>query len=253
MSLSKVRKLPQLSAGEAKLLDLAADDPRDTLSFSDKEALIIQLYHQIQELELEKALLEQGVHLLSFYEFVLTIQELEPISTNNAEELATAERELLDARATYTVRQKAVSTVLITDPILKAVHLKGTSPAERALFRLVNRRDFLSLAQENLAEAQASTLKKLSSLEVENLQLHRQNRELAQELLELTEDDESWREHLDDSDLKQQLANLEAEHKQSKARWEIMKSVTSAIIVGSGVNWAEDEGLTALVLDESDD
>ncbi|KAL4992132.1 centromere protein H (CENP-H)-domain-containing protein [Aspergillus falconensis] len=238
MSSSKVRSLPQLSVGEATLLDLAADDPRDVVSFSDKEALIIQLYHQIQEQELEKALLEQ---------------ELEPIVTNNAEELATAERELLDARATYTVRKKAVNTVLITDPILKAVHLKGTSPAERALFRLINRRDILSLAQENLTEAQASTLKSLSSLEVENLQLHRQNRELARELLELTKDDESWREQLDDPELKQQLVQLEAEHKQSKAAWEIMKSVASAIVVGSGVNWAEDEGLTALVLDESND
>ncbi|KAL4739682.1 centromere protein H (CENP-H)-domain-containing protein [Aspergillus similis] len=238
MTSTKARSLPQLSAGEITLLDLAADDPRDTLSFSDKEALIIQLYHQIQELELEKALLEQ---------------ELESISANNAEELVTAERELLDARATYTVRKKAVSTVLITDPILKAVHFKGTSPAERGLFRLVNRRDVLSLALENFTEAQASTLKKLSSLEVENLQLHRQNKELARELLELTDDEESWREQLDDPELKQQLEQLEAEHKQSKAKWEIMKSVASAIIVGSGVDWAENEDLTALVLDELND
>ncbi|KAL3435786.1 centromere protein H (CENP-H)-domain-containing protein [Aspergillus tetrazonus] len=238
MTSSKGRSLPQLSSGEITLLDLAADDPRDTLSFSDKEALIIQLYHQTQELELERALLEQ---------------ELESISTNNVEELGAAERELLDARATYTVRKKAVSTVLITDPILKAVHLKGTSPAERSLFRLVNRRDVLSLALENFTEAQASTLKKLSSLEVENLQLHRQNQELARELLELTEDDESWREQLDDPELKQQLEQLEAEHKQSKAKWETMKSVASAIIVGSGVDWAEDEDLTALVLDDLND
>jgi hypothetical protein len=131
MTSSKGRSLPQLSSGEITLLDLAADDPRDTLSFSDKEALIIQLYHQTQELELEKALLEQGMHLYPFIIRLLTVLELEVISTNNVEELAAAERELLDARATYTVRKKAVSTVLITDPILKAVHLKGTSPAER--------------------------------------------------------------------------------------------------------------------------
>ncbi|KAL4906285.1 hypothetical protein BDW74DRAFT_140623 [Aspergillus multicolor] len=238
MSSSKARSLPQLGAGEVTLLDLAADDPRDTVSFSDKEASIIQLYHQIQEHELEKALLEQ---------------DLEPVSISNAEELAAAERELLDARATYTVRKKAVSTVLITDPILKAVHLKGISPAERALFRLVNRRDILSLVQENLTEARASIMKKLSNLEVENLQLHRENQQLVRELLELTEDDDSWMEQLDDPELKQQLVQLEEEHKKSKARWEVMKSVASAIVVGSGVNWAEDEDLTALVLDESNE
>ncbi|OJJ00220.1 hypothetical protein ASPVEDRAFT_39651 [Aspergillus versicolor CBS 583.65] len=238
MSSSKARGLPQLSSGEVTLLDLAADDPRDTVSFSDKEALIVQLYQQIQEQELEKALLEQ---------------ELEPLSTNNAEELVTAERELLDARATYTVRKKAVNTVLITDPILKAVHLKGATPAERALLRLINRRDILSLAQENLTEAQVAALKKLSTVEVENLQLHEKNQELARELLELTKDDDSWREQLDDPELKQQLAELETDYKKSKARWETMKNVASAIIVSSGVNWAEDEDLTALVLDESND
>ncbi|KAL2854852.1 centromere protein H (CENP-H)-domain-containing protein [Aspergillus pseudoustus] len=236
MSSSKTRSLPHLSAGEVTLLDLAADDSRDTVSFSDKEETILQLYHQIQEQELEKAILEQ-----------------EPVSTDSAEELANAERELLDARATYTVRKKAVATVLITDPILKAIHLKGVSPAERALLRLVNRRDVLSLAQENLGEVYNATQKKLSTLEVENVQLHRTNQELVRELLELTEGDESWREELDEPELKQQLAELEADYKKSKARWELMKSVTSAVIVGSGVNWADDENLTALVLDESND
>ncbi|KAL2860621.1 centromere protein H (CENP-H)-domain-containing protein [Aspergillus pseudodeflectus] len=238
MSSSKARSQPHLSAGEVTLLDLAADDPRDIVSFSDKEATILQLYHQIQEQELEKAILEQ---------------ELESASTDSAEALADAERELLDARATYTVRKKAVGTVLITDPILKAIHLKGVSPAERALLRLVNRRDVLSLAQENLGEVHNATLKKLSTLEVENVQLHQKNQELVRELLKLTEDDESWREELDDPELKQQLSELEAGYKKSKARWELMKSVTSAIVVGSGVDWADDENLTALVLDESND
>ncbi|KAL4926274.1 centromere protein H [Aspergillus undulatus] len=236
MSMSKARSHSQLSSGEVTLLDLAADDPRDNVSFSDKEAAIIQLYRQIEEQELENALLQQ-----------------EPISTNNAEELATAERELLEARATYTVRKKAVNTVLITDPILKAIHQKGSSPAERALLRLINRRDVLSLAQENLTEAQRSIMKELSTLEVKNMQLHKENQELARELLELTKDDDSWRERLDDPELKQQLAELEADHKKSKAKWETIKSVASAVVVGSGVNWAEDEDLTALVLDEIDD
>jgi hypothetical protein len=59
---------------------------------------------------------------------------LEPqfLSGDNAEEqLAIAERELLEARSTYTVRRKAVQTILMTDPILKAVHLKASTPAER--------------------------------------------------------------------------------------------------------------------------
>jgi hypothetical protein len=131
MSSSKARSLPHLSAGEVTLLDLAADDPRDTVSFSGKEATILQLYHQIQEQELEKAILEQGAYGSLCIVHALMSLEPESASTDSAEELADAERELLDARATYTVRKKAVGTVLITDPILKAIHLKGVSPAER--------------------------------------------------------------------------------------------------------------------------
>lgn len=53
--------LPCLEEGEIALLALAADDPRDVMSFADKEALILQLYNQTQEQELEKAILEQGL------------------------------------------------------------------------------------------------------------------------------------------------------------------------------------------------
>ena len=52
--------LTHLDPGEVSLLNLATDDPRDTLSLSDREALALQLYNQIQEQKLEKALLEQG-------------------------------------------------------------------------------------------------------------------------------------------------------------------------------------------------
>ncbi|KAL5357717.1 centromere protein H (CENP-H)-domain-containing protein [Aspergillus floccosus] len=239
MASAKARPLPHLDPGEVALVDFAADDPRDNVTFSDKEALILQLYHQIQEQELEKALLQQDTERLS--------------GDDAAEQLAVAERELLEARATYTVRKKAMRTVLMTEPTLKAVHLKATTPVEQALLGLVNRRDVLSLAHDNLNAAQNSTLRKLSDVEVENLQLHRENKDLVQELLSLTKDDESWREELEDAELKAQLDQVRTDYKKSKAKWDTMKSVASALVVGSGVNWAEDDDLLSLVLDESDD
>lgn len=54
------RSLPHLGPSEVALVDIAANDSRDIVSFSDKEASILQLYHQIQEQQLEKALLQQG-------------------------------------------------------------------------------------------------------------------------------------------------------------------------------------------------
>ncbi|KAJ5643683.1 uncharacterized protein N7484_006190 [Penicillium longicatenatum] len=247
---------PHLRPGELTLLDYAADDTRDVMTLSDKEALVLQLAEQIQEQQLEKALLEQ---------------ESEPLSGDNVEEeLATAQREFLEARATYTVRRKAARTILMTDPILKAVHLKATTPPEkyvgipclyaprlmkscRALFRLVNRRDELALAHENLASVHNAVLKQLSNLKVENLQVNRKNQELVSQLLQLTKQDSSWRERLQDAKLASQLDELEAELKTSKAKWDTMKNIASAMVVGSGLNWAEDDDLQALVLDESDD
>ncbi|KAJ5293867.1 hypothetical protein N7508_008688 [Penicillium antarcticum] len=231
--------LPHLQPGEVTLLDYAADDSRDVVTLSDKEALVLQLYSRIQEQQLEKAVLEQN---------------LESLSGENAEEqLAIAERELLEARSTYTVRRKAVHTILMTDPILKAVHLKATTPAERALLRLVNRRDVLALAHENLASAHDLVLRQLSNLQVENLQINRENQELVRQLLELTKQDSSWREKLDDPELLSQLDELEVDLKGRKAHWETMKNIASAVVVGSGLDWADDDKLRALVLDESDD
>ncbi|KAJ5760713.1 hypothetical protein N7520_007869 [Penicillium odoratum] len=230
---------PHLRAGELTLLDYAADDTRDVVMLSDKEALVLQLAEQIQEQQLEKALLEQ---------------ELESLSGDNVEEeLAIAEREFLEARATYTVRRKAARTILMTDPILKAVHLKATNPVEKALFRLVNRRDELALAYENLASVHNAVLKQLANTKIENLQINRENQELVSQLLELTKQNSSWRERLQDAKLASQLDELEAELRTSKAKWETMKSIASAMVVGSGLNWAEDDDLQALVLDESDD
>ncbi|KAJ6096203.1 hypothetical protein N7486_006949 [Penicillium sp. IBT 16267x] len=230
---------PHLRPGELTLLDYAADDTRDVVTLSDKEALVLQLAEQIQEQQLEKALLEQ---------------ELEPFSGDNVEEeLAIAQREFLEARATYTVRRKAARTILMTDPILKAVHLKATTPPEKALLRLVNRRDELALAHENLASVHNAVLKQLSNSKVENLQINRENQELVSQLLELTKQDSSWRERLQDAKLASQLDELEADLKTSKAKWDTMKNIASAMVVGSGLNWAEDDDLQALVLDESDD
>lgn len=289
------QSLPHLQSGEVTLLDYSADDSRDVVTLSDKEALVLQLYNQVQEQQLEKAFLEQGtsdksfamlkfffssflvlfflLFCLSSFLIAFILLELESFSGADAEEqLAIAERELLEARSTYTVRRKAVRTILMTEPILKAVHLKAATPAERyvptknpevrsnsnrgihrALLCLVNRRDVLALAHENLASAHDLVMRQLSNLEVKNLQINRENQDLVRQLLELTKEDSSWREKLKDPELLSQLDSFETDLKARKAQWETMKSIASAVVVASGLNWADDDMLRALVLDESDD
>jgi hypothetical protein len=56
----------------------------------------------------------------------------EPLGDDDVDEqLRVAERELLQARATYTVRRKAIEAVLMSDPTLKAVHLKAITRANQ--------------------------------------------------------------------------------------------------------------------------
>lgn len=106
--------------------------------------------------------------------------------------------------------------------------------------------------EENINEVRNELMKRVSALEVENMQLHQKSQELTRQLLELTEDDESWKEKLD-PEQELELTQIEAECVKSKAEWENMKHIASAIVVGSGVDWADDEDLAALVLDESND
>lgn len=68
-SSTNVQSLPHLEEGEVSLLELAADDARDVAPLSDKEAMILQLYHRVQEQKLEKALLRQGALLFFVFAF----------------------------------------------------------------------------------------------------------------------------------------------------------------------------------------
>lgn len=64
---------PHLRPGEVTLLEYAADDPRDVLSLSDKEALLLRLAREIQEQRLEKALLEQGTPRVGEFCFFFSV------------------------------------------------------------------------------------------------------------------------------------------------------------------------------------
>jgi hypothetical protein len=75
--------------------------------------------------------------------------------------------------------------------------------------------------------------------------------ELTQELLVLSEEATAWKkEDVRNPESRAQIEDAENSLRIKRARWRIMKSVLSGIIVGSGVDWASDETLLSLVLDE---
>lgn len=152
--------------------------------------------------------------------------------------------------------RKVIENVLMTDPGIRAVRSSATSVMERKLFSLINRRDLLSLVHQNVSKARTSVLEDLSNAEMDSLGLAAENREVAAKLLRLTastrdeEKDTSWRAQLSDTKMQAELDSLENEKDAAAARYVTLKRIASAAITASGVNWADNDSLLEIVLDD---
>lgn len=91
-------------------------------------------------------------------------------------------------------------------------------------------------------------------VEADNIKAMEKNKELADTLRSATRRAQDCRKHiLEDTDSMAQLVGLEREASIARNRWSVMKSVVSAVVAGSGVDWARDATLQRLVLDEEDE
>ena len=80
------------------------------------------------------------------------------------------------------------------------------------------------------------------------------NRDLASSLNTIAREVETHRKIIvATSSLNGQLDEAEEDSAEARKRWRIMKSVVAAIIAGSGIDWARDDSLRELVLDEEDE
>lgn len=81
-----------------------------------------------------------------------------------------------------------------------------------------------------------------------------ENVELAAELLRFTEEiKRTEAAQVVDDDAKAEVERLEREVKSSRQKWRVVKGTASAIVSGSGVDWARDPDLREMVLDAEDD
>lgn len=109
------------------------------------------------------------------------------------------------------------------------------------------------MAHTNISSDLKSTFDSLLEAQTENRRVMKKNQELASTLLSLAaESTAGERDEITDPELKRQLGALEDEIEVGKSKWIILKSVISAVIVGSGVDWARDERLRELVMDDGD-
>ena len=123
----------------------------------------------------------------------------------------------------------------------------------RLLHPLVDRRDLLGIAQTNLSTRLNSTFTALATVEAYNVEAMEKNRDLSQTLVELANRRKNQQvSAINGSNLSEQLEGLKEESAIAKRRWRVMKSVVAAVIVGSGVDWARNDQLRPVVLDEED-
>lgn len=79
------------------------------------------------------------------------------------------------------------------------------------------------------------------------------NRNLAALLVDLTEQIAAQRiAAIEESNLADQAEQSKLDHETARKLWRTMKSVVAAIIAGSGINWARNDELKRLVLDEEE-
>ncbi|KAM0446714.1 hypothetical protein ACHAO4_009214 [Trichoderma viride] len=221
------------------------DGGESRLPLSEDETRVLELYGKLQELRLEIAIINaQQAGLASLGR-----------NYDDESNITEAQDALLTARARYRLRNDAIESVMMANPILKAVH-NGTqaSPIERDLFPYVQERDETSISVAQHADSVTKLREDLTAVQVQSIRVCRQNMELTSELFALAEQAKQKKAvRVDDPRVQQEIEKLTREVKTSRQRWRVMKGVASGVVAGSGVDWAKDEDLRNIVLDPEDE
>ncbi len=91
-------------------------------------------------------------------------------------------------------------------------------------------------------------------LSADNIRGMEKNRTLTATLLALVHEVQAQRDDVTkDAGFSAQLYRLREDTATARQRWRILKSVVAAVIAGSGVDWARDDALRDLVLDEENE
>jgi len=227
-------------------IDLMNSIPsRDPVLCADHEQDIVNLYDQLSDLRLECALLQAQQNKEARTELSEEVVE---------SQLRVAERECLEARSAYLLKNSAIEDILLVAPTLQAVHGgANTNSLDRLLYPLVADRDVVSMVHTNLSTMHKSIMETLTATETERIITFRINQQLTTDLLGLTDQLKAQGiDEISDPELRQTLVKLQGDTKEAKRRWRIMKSLVSAVIAGSGVDWAHSDILRDLVLDDED-
>ncbi|KFY69121.1 hypothetical protein V496_00500 [Pseudogymnoascus sp. VKM F-4515 (FW-2607)] len=214
----------------------ASKDSFTELQLSELERQILDLYDRLEELQLEIGLL----------------------STPEATQDASTE-EVIRVFLAHAFHPTKISEPSSRDcwklKRVKAVHAgANASPIERDLLPLIQQRDDASTELAATAAQVLAAREALTTVEAERVVLSRSNTELAGRMVGLAEQVEGQKKGgITDPEMRGKIDEMEREVRKSRQRWRLMKGVASGVVAGSGMDWARDEKLRALVLEEDSD
>ncbi|KAL1874393.1 hypothetical protein VTK73DRAFT_366 [Phialemonium thermophilum] len=212
----------------------------EALVLSEKERRVLELYDRLQELEIEIALVRARSTISPEGSRAVT-----------REDYIHAQTRLLESKALCSLRNEVVQNVMTVNPIIKAVHgAIDASPIERDMLPHIEQRDAASSAIAKTGAELERLNSELAVLQVESMRVNRQNVALASEVLNLAEVARTnGMNSVTDPALQASISKLESDVKAARHKWRIVKGTASAIVAGSGINWAADPDLRDIVLD----
>ncbi|KAK4105956.1 hypothetical protein N658DRAFT_554962 [Parathielavia hyrcaniae] len=214
------------------------------LALTEAEVNVLVVYNQLQQLQLELALLKsQRHHHASAGSSRLAGDDLER-----------GQSQLLEAKATLALHSSVVESAMSLQPTLNAVHhATHASVIERDLLPVIEQRDVVAIKAATLCSELQAARHRLAELEVECLRTSQQNMKLASETLLLAGRANSQKpQNVQGGRLVRDITTLEDQLKSSRQRWRVVKGAASAIVAGSGVEWVREERLRNMVLDPPD-
>lgn len=125
-----------------------------------------------------------------------------------------------------------------------------SSHRSRDILPYVRERDSTSAVLAKQYNDLQQTWNDLSEVQSKTLHISRDNVAMTSELLELAEAANHRKFGTSTgSELEMEMEQARQEVKESRQRWKVIKGTLSAVIVGSGIAWAQDQDLLEMVLD----
>ncbi|KAK6543935.1 hypothetical protein TWF694_000653 [Orbilia ellipsospora] len=216
---------------------------RELTTYQDKD--VLARYDKLQQITLQRHLLEAEVDALK------DAINNDPMDLDDhSPSLEPTKKETREIQGKILLKNLVVTQMVSTRPIIRSIHSgPNRIKLETDLLPLLANRDLMATSLLNLTSQLSSLERTYTKASSTLITLTNTNRELAERVRQLA----AANEFTESITTNERVAEKKAEMMKEQRRCQTLKGVVQGIIVGSGINWAEDETLSRLVLECGDD